>query len=315
MTSVASNGSSHRRMPAGFMGVPYSDTPVGPGFVLGMPFDTGTHRFRVGSRQGPAHIRACSELIRRFHTEFGDVDPLEVLELVDCGDVDLTPSQIESAFDRIETTLFQLLQARPGSVAYTLGGDGSVSLPQMRALGRLHPGLVAVHFDAHTDCVEPPSPGVHHSGTQFHYAAIEGCIDATRSFHLGIRGTSPFAGMVRHATDLGYRSLTTDDLLRRGVAEVMEEVGECTGDRPVYVCFDMDVLDPSCAPGVASPAWGGLLAREAIEAIRGLRGLRIVHVDLNTVSPAHDARGLTGSLAAALTYEMMAMQALSLKQA
>jgi agmatinase len=50
----------------------------------------------------------------------------------------------------------------------------------------------------------------------------------------------------------------------------------------------MDVFDPSCAPGVATPSWGGLSARKGIEFLRGLSGLDIIAVDVNTVSPPHD---------------------------
>jgi agmatinase len=180
-----------------------------------------------------------------------------------------------------------------------------VSLPQLRAMSRLHKDLVAVHFDAHTDAITPPAPGVHHSGTQFHYAATEGLIEPARSFHIGLRGTVPQAGSFAHASSLGYPLVTLDELLRRGFAEVAAELRHAVGERPVYLCWDMDVLDPSCAPGVAAPSWGGLSAREAIGLLRQLRGLRIVHVDFNTVSPPHDHEGMTASLAAALMVEAM----------
>jgi agmatinase len=73
--------------------------------------------------------------------------------------------------------------------------------------------------------------------------------------------------------------------------------------RPVYLCLDMDVFDPSCAPGVATPSWGGLSARQGLEFLRGLAGLDIVAVDVNTVSPPHDVQYMTASLAAQVIYE------------
>jgi agmatinase len=78
-------------------------------------------------------------------------------------------------------------------------------------------------------------------------------------------------------------------------------------DRPVYLCFDMDVFDPSCAPGVATPSWGGLSAREGIELLRGLAGLDIIAVDVNTVSPPHDVQNLTAFLAAQIIYESLVL--------
>lgn len=305
-------GMAGRRTGGGFMGSPYAAKPAGHAFMLGLPFDTGTHAFRVGARQGPTHVRACSALIRRFHAEFNDADPLSLLDFVDCGDVDVTPSLIAPAFERIESVLSALLAAAPSAVAYTVGGDGSVSLPQLRAVARRHPDLVVIHFDAHTDCVPPPAPGVHHSGTQFRYAATEGLVDPRASFHLGIRGSAPARAMVTHAEELGYRCITTKAMLETGLTRLMTTVRDTVGQRPVYVCFDMDVLDPSCSPGVASPSWGGLLAREALQLVRELRGMNVVHFDLNTVSPPHDVQGLTGSLAAALLYEAMTLQGMRL---
>ena len=77
--------------------------------------------------------------------------------------------------------------------------------------------------------------------------------------------------------------------------------------RPVYLCFDMDVFDPSCAPGVATPSWGGLSAREGIEFLRGLVGLDIIAVHVNTVSPPRDVQNMTAFLAAQVIYESLVL--------
>ncbi|MGC1886239.1 MAG: arginase family protein [Stellaceae bacterium] len=69
----------------------------------------------------------------------------------------------------------------------------------------------------------------------------------------------------------------------------------------------MDVFDPSCAPGVATPSWGGLSAREGIEFLRGLVGLDIIAVDVNTVSPPHDVQNMTAFLAAQVIYESLVL--------
>lgn len=288
----------------GFMGVPWVSKPGDArAFVLGIPFDCGIHPTRVGARQGPAHIRAQSSLIRRYHPEFDDLDPCTALGLVDCGDIDLVPSHIEESFAKIEAVLARLIQ--DGAMAYTLGGDGAVTLPQLRSVAKRHPDLVVVHFDAHTDTTPPPAPGVHNTGTQFHYAAVEKLVDTTASFHIGMRGTLPFSSTFTHPEKLGYRVISQDSLLTRGFRDVADEVRAAVQSRPVYLCWDMDILDPSCAPGVAAPSWGGLSAREAIALIRMLAGLNLVHVDINTISPPHDVMGMTGSLAAALLYEFL----------
>jgi agmatinase len=80
--------------------------------------------------------------------------------------------------------------------------------------------------------------------------------------------------------------------------------------RPVYLCFDMDYFDPSAAPGVATPTWGGASAREGLRLIEGLRGLDIVAADINTISPPHDVGGMSAYLAgqvAMMTLYLMAL--------
>ncbi len=75
-------------LPETFMRLPAG--PPDPGCraaVLGVPFDCGTHPFRVGARGGPASVRAQSGLIRRYHPSLADADVPVLLGAVDCGDV------------------------------------------------------------------------------------------------------------------------------------------------------------------------------------------------------------------------------------
>ncbi len=84
----------------------------------------------------------------------------------------------------------------------------------------------------------------------------------------------------------------------QNIANVIAAVRESIGDRPVYLCWDMDFFDPSCAPGVCDPTWGGVSAREGLGILQSLAGMNIVACDVNTVSPPHDAAGMTALLAA-----------------
>ena len=79
-------------------------------------------------------IRAQSSLVRRYNPNLADFDPLDRLGLVDRGDVRLTPSRITDAFARIETAAKRIHDA--GVIPVTMGGDGSVSLPLLRAAAR-----------------------------------------------------------------------------------------------------------------------------------------------------------------------------------
>jgi agmatinase len=294
--------------PETFMGLP-AGRP-GPGCraaLLGVPFDCGTHAFRVGARQGPTAVRRQSGLIRRFHPSLADVDVLSLLGAVDCGNVALTPGRIDDALPRIEAAAGAILDA--GAVPVGIGGDGSVSLALMRAAGRRYPGLVALHIDSHTDAYPYEPDDRYNAATQFTNAAEEGWVDASRSWHVGVRGFTYCSGVLDHAAHLGFRVVTAETLLRRGFAQTMAEFRNIVGERPIYLCWDMDVFDPSVAPGVCTPTWGGLTAREGIELIRSLSGLNIVAMDFNTVSPPQDINDMAAHLCAHMIMEALLLLA------
>lgn len=292
--------------PVTFMRAPHTlDLAGAKAAYLGIPFDCGIHPFRIGARQGPQAIRDASILVRPYNSELADFNPLERLGLVDCGNVRLTPGKILDAFERIEAACKRLHDA--GVIPVTTGGDGSVSLPQMRAAARKYPGLVALHIDSHTDSYGYDPEDRFNAATQFTHAAEEQLVLASRSYHIGIRGTTFTPGVFNQTRSFGYNIVTMRELLRRGFDDVTAEVKEALAGRPVYLCWDMDVFDPSCAPGVASPSWGGFSAREGIELLRGFSGLDIVAVDVNTVSPNHDVNGMTAFLAAHMLYESLVL--------
>lgn len=290
--------------PITFMGAPYThDLSTAKAAILGIPFDCGVHPFRIGSRQGPHSIREQSRLMRPYNPELADYNAVKRLGLVDCGDLRVTPGRILDAYERIEAAMSEIVSR--DVVPITTGGDGSVSHPQMKVVGKKYPGLAVIHIDSHTDTT-PPVPGnTHNAGTQFYYAATEEMIDTESTYHIGIRGTTYLPNGFPRTRSLGYNIVTLNELLERGIPAVLAELQEKLRGKPVYLCWDMDSFDPSCAPGVAAPSWGGLTAREGLALVRGLAGLNIVAADFNTVSPPHDVNSMTAFLAAALMYEVL----------
>jgi len=288
--------------PLTFMEVPYSTNFASAGAaILGCPFDCGTHPFRVGARQGPQSIREQSGLVRRYQAEFADYDALAELGLVDCGDVVLTPSRIEDAFARIEEAAFRIVDA--GAAPIGFGGDGSVSLPLIRAAARKFPGLAVLHVDSHTDAYPVDAEHKYDAATQFTHAASEQRVLPSLSYHVGLRGTCSEPGVYAYGRDMGYNLVTLHEFQDLGAGAFVQSLKEHLQDRPVYLSWDMDVFDPSCAPGVCTPIWGGFSAREGLDLLRRLSGLNIVAADVNTVSPPQDVNGMTGFLAAAVTFE------------
>lgn len=289
-----------------FMGAPFSrDLSGARAAILGIPYDSGTHPARIGSRLGPAAIREQSVLVRAYEPPDQDFNPIDRLSAIDCGNVRVVPSSVTESFAAIEEAVWNI--ASRDAVPVTMGGDGAITLPQLRALHRRHPDLVVLHIDAHTDTF--PEDGAerirYSTATTFTRAAEEGLVLPRHSFHVGARGPTYRPQAWSHAEELGYRVIPDRDLRRRGMEDVVAEIREGLAGRPVYLCFDMDVFDPSCAPGVCTPAWGGLMAHDGLSLLRALSGLRFVSFDVNTVSPPHDVGGMTAFLAASCMREFL----------
>ena len=267
--------------------------------VLGIPFDCGTHPHRIGARLGPSAIREQSTNLRRYDPRT-TIDVIEQLGLVDCGDVAVTPGLIDPSFAAIEAAADVVIAKRV--VAVTMGGDGAVTLPQVRALARRTPGLCIVHIDAHTDAY--PIDG-YNTATTFRHIAQEGLVDVARSFHIGMRGPTMVPGVYEFCRELGYTMRTMQELRETGFERVAARVLDAIGDRPVYLCFDMDFFDPSVAPGVCTPTWGGCTAHEGLAFLEQLNPLDTRVLDVNTVSPPHDSAGMTAFLAATVMWTFL----------
>ena len=291
-----------------FMGIPHAqEVGDAKAAILGIPFDCGLHPVRLGARMGPAAIREQSHLVRPYQPPLWDVNPLEDLGAVDMGDVDVVLGDIVESYARIEEAVNGIVGT--GAVPVTFGGDGAVTLPQLRALGRRYPDLALLHFDAHTDTYpdESTEPGSNerrfNPATTFSRAAEEGIVDLAHSLHIGARGTISMSGVFEFTRAKGFELITGQDMLGMGIDAMLAHARERVAGRPVYLCWDMDFFDPSCAPGVYTPTWGGVSAREGLAILQGLAGLDIVATDVNTLSPLHDVGGMSAFLAGTCVME------------
>ena len=290
----------------GFMGCPNRYQLGGAKLaILGLPFDCGRHPVRIGARQGPFAIREQSALVRPYQPPAADFNPLTALGVVDCGDAKVTPGRIEPAFETMEAAIREI--AGRGVRTLTMGGDGAVTLPQLRALHRFHPDLVVLHFDAHTDTYPGSGQEHHNTATTFTRAAEEGLIDTAGSLHIGARGPTYLPGVFEHTRSLGYELISGLELMEKGIEATLAHIHDRLAGRPVYLCWDMDFFDPSCAPGVCTPTWGGVTSREGLAILQGLKGLDFVAFDVNTVSPPHDIGGMTAFLAGTVMLEFLTL--------
>lgn len=273
--------------------------------VVGVPFDAGTS-YRPGARFGPGAVRAGSKLLRPYHPAL-EVQPWDVHQVADAGDIAANPFSIAEALTAIESAARLILDQVDHLVA--IGGDHTIALPLLRATAARHGPLALVHFDAHLDTWDTYFDAPYTHGTPFRRAVEEGLLALDASAHVGIRGPLYAPSDLEEDHALGFATVTTVDVARRGVDDAVERLRSRVGDRPVYVSIDIDVLDPAHAPGTGTPEPGGLTTRELQLIVRGLSTVHVVGADVVEVSPAYDHAELTALAAANVVYELLGILA------
>jgi len=275
--------------------------------VYGIPFDTATS-YRTGPRFGPEAIRSASALLRPYNPAVG-VNLVDALSIVDYGDVPVSPGDTERTYAQVEEALAPIVDA--GVFPAALGGDHAITLAELRALAKKHGPLALVQLDSHGDVWESYFGQRYFHGTTFKRALEEGVLDPTASVQAGMRGSLYGPDDIQIAKDFGFTVLTTDELRELGPQRYGELVREKVGDRPVFVSFDIDFLDPAFAPGTGTPEAGGFSTAEALAFVRALQGIRLEGCDVVEVSPPYDNAGAITALAGAtVMYELLSLRAL-----
>jgi agmatinase len=274
--------------------------------IAGVPFDSGVS-YRPGARFGPTAVRNGSKLLRPYHPGL-DAHPFGAQQVADAGDIPANPFDIPEAIESIERAARGILDNADHLV--TIGGDHTIALPLLRATAAKHGPVALVHFDAHLDTWDTYFGAPYTHGTPFRRAAEEGLLALDASAHVGIRGPLYAYSDLTDDKELGFATVTTTDVARRGTDQAVDRIRERVGDRPVYVSVDIDVLDPAHAPGTGTPEPGGLTTRELQLMLRGFTDLNIVGADIVEVAPAYDHAELTALAAANVAYEFCGLFAL-----
>ena len=274
--------------------------------VYGIPFDTATS-FRTGARFGPEAIRSASALVRPYHPVYG-LNLVDALSIVDYGDLPVSPGDTERTYAQVEQGLGPLVEA--GVFPAAMGGDHSVTLAELRALANRDGPLALVQLDAHADTWDEYFGKRYFHGTTFKRAVEERLLDATASVQAGMRGPVYAASDLGAARELGFTVVQSEELRELDAEGYGQLVREKVGERPVFLSFDIDFLDPAFAPGTGTPEIAGFSTAEAVTFLRALRGINLAGCDIVEVSPAYDGPGQQTALAAAnLMYELLALRA------
>ena len=275
---------------------------------IGVPFDQGTLG-RPGARFGPDALRdapraySYSDLYGRQSAAEGffDIDAqqelLRGITMADCGNVPIVPSEITANFDRITRAVQQA--AQQGALPAIIGGDHAITFPAVRGLSQFAP-LNLVHFDAHLDYTHDIQDALY-----THASPIRRCRELS---------------YVGHITSIGIRSarrVPYQEAIRDGSLIISQRRFRELGPHAVanlippaenlYITFDVDVLDPSQAPGTGTPETGGLFYEETRQCLTALLSKsNLVAFDLVEVAPPYDNSQLTVQIAARLIQDILA---------
>jgi len=268
-----------------FAGVPYTqDAAHLEGMdvaIVGAPMDDLVSD-RPGTRFGPRAIRAASSPAGpQLETA---VDAISELRIVDFGDAPVLPADPVHSHAAIEATVAQVLAAN--AMPMIIGGDHSISEPDVRACAAAHGPVGLVHFDTHTDT------GAEVFGVQLSHGTImrrlveAGHVDPRRYAQVGLRGYWPGEAEFAWQTEQGITSLFMHEVRDLGIREVVRRAVDAVGPGPVFLTVDIDVLDPAFAPGTGTPEPGGMTTAELLWAVREVAvQLEVIGADMVEVIP------------------------------
>jgi agmatinase len=286
---------NHTVFPHGFIELPVTrDLTECDAVVLGVPYDLATTG-RAGARDGPNAMRQASVNIcwetRRWPWRFALG---ERLKAIDYGDVEFETGNSDEMIRKLGEYARTIVAE--DKTLLSLGGDHFISLELLRAHAAKYGPISLVHFDAHADT--EPIPDVVNHGNMFRKAMDDGLIDPRRSIQIGIRTEYEY-------DNYPIRVLSAATVNEWSARQTGAEICRIVGDRPAYISFDIDCLDPAYAPGTGTPHPGGLTTDRALKILRELASCRIVGMDVVEVAPAYDHAEITALAAASIAMELL----------
>jgi agmatinase len=271
--------------PVSYGSAPYTqDKELLAGFdvaIVGAPTDDLVSD-RPGTRFGPRAIRAAS-CPPGPHLE-AKIDAFAELRIVDYGDAPVLPADPARSHAAIKATVGEVLDA--GLIPIVLGGDHSITEPDVAACAERHGPVALVHFDTHTDTGTTVFGVEVSHGTPMYRLVRDGLVDPARYVQIGLRGYWPGETEFGWQRERGITSFFMHDVRDLGIDAVVERTVEIVGAGPVFLTVDIDVLDPAYAPGTGTPEPGGMTTLDLLKAVRVLASqLDLVGADLVEVIP------------------------------
>ncbi len=270
--------------------------------IVGVPFNHGTTN-RPGARFGPRAIRTASQNYGIYlNDKLGAFDSelqnyiMGGVNVVDYGDVPILPTHTKTNMKMIHSTFKKIVET--GVIPVAFGGDHTVTYPIVKAFDK---PLDIIHFDTHLDFVDgAENLKFSHSNPLKRVSELDNVNNITQ---IGIRGFTDKIDNYDESKNYGSNIITASDVIKEGTSWVLEQIPESEN---LYVTIDIDVLDPSVAPGTGTPEPGGLNYLQMKDLLTKLHKKGdIKGFDMVEVNPLFDLSELTSLTASRLSFDFL----------
>ncbi|MBT4891082.1 MAG: response regulator [Rhodospirillales bacterium] len=285
--------------------------------LVGVPHSSGNGSTERDQHLAPRAVRNVSGAYRRAHMKYG-YRPWDEVRINDLGDVPLPHAMVNDICVQHMETYFKRLDAantRPVSI----GGDHAITGPILKAIAGADATITGgakaalLHFDAHTDDYDHLPHWLGSERSAGHWAAYlvsENHVDPHKSIQIGMRGNRPKPKPLDKISPRGYRIITNDEFDEIGVERTIEAIRERVGDAPLYITFDLDVLDPADAQAVSNleAGYAGMRVYDAIKIFHGLQGMNVIGADIVCMIPTKDSpNNITAMNSMVLMFELIGL--------
>lgn len=284
--------------------------------VIGVPMDLG--QLKLGVDMGPQAIRYAG-VIEKLQTLQYDVSDFGDIKVVDVASENSFVAEnlnnltaVKKVNEMLANTVDETIER--GDFPLVFGGDHSIAIGSLAGIAKHYKNIGVIWFDAHGDMnTDKTSPSGNIHGMSLAASVGHGHPSLVHLFEaktkiqpenvvlIGVRELD--RGEIELLRQLNVKVFTMHEVDTMGMKAVMDEALQYLQDRTdkIHVSFDLDVLDPSEAPGVGTPVIGGITYREAHVALELLAKTKgIISAEFVEVNPILDVRNKTAELTVAL---------------
>jgi len=271
--------------------------------VLGICWDRSSS-YRRGASAAPPMIRAATtgKLYNSFTEKM--VDLQKKWKIFDAGDIGSRVRKIQYIHNDIQ----KLCKSMPqdGRNYLFLGGDHIITYLSTKALVSCDNdrwGLL--YLDTHPDLYDSYEGNLYSHACVVRRIIEEEIIPAMNVLEVGIRAPTP--EQMNYAQQKNVKMISTSAIFDRGAKKIADDIVDYFSGKidKLYLSVDLDILDPSVAPGVGNPEAGGVTTRDIVEIVQGISNLNIQAFDIVELSPPFDCSNMTAYAAAKIIRELL----------